>query len=168
MTEPKPPQPNEGPAAAPPDATLQMSAGAPTDPGRTVRMEAPPVLEPPVAASARAGSGSRRLWLIGGAVVLAGLGLAAYLFLPGEAPARTAAVPAPASESVPPGVQVYLDQARAGDAHAMRMLGVMYYYGLNVPQNREKGIEWYRRAAEKGSDAAREDLAKLQQTGAAK
>jgi TPR repeat protein len=36
----------------------------------------------------------------------------------------------------------------------MRMLGVMYYYGLNVPQDREKGLYWYRQAAAKGSDVA--------------
>jgi len=44
----------------------------------------------------------------------------------------------------------------------MRMLGVMYYYGLNVPQDREKGLQWYRKAAEKGSDAARLELAKIE------
>jgi hypothetical protein len=57
---------------------------------------------------------------------------------------------------------VYLEQAKAGDAHAMRMLGVMYYYGLNVPQDREKGLYWYRKAAERGSDAARIELEKLE------
>lgn len=67
----------------------------------------------------------------------------------------------------PDAIRAYLDQARDGDVHAMRMLGVMYYYGLNVPQDREKGLHWYRQAAEKGSDAAREDLARLQ-VGAAK
>lgn len=73
---------------------------------------------------------------------------------------------APAVEA-PDAIRAYLDQAQAGDVHAMRMLGVMYYYGLNVPQDREKGLRWYRQAAEKGSDAAREDLSRLQ-VGAAK
>lgn len=68
---------------------------------------------------------------------------------------------APGSEA-PDALRAYLDQAKAGDVHAMRMLGVMYYYGLNVPQDREKGLHWYRQAAEKGSDAAREELTRLQ------
>jgi len=45
------------------------------------------------------------------------------------------------------------------------MLGVMYYYGLNVPQDREKGLYWYRKAAEKGSDVARGELNKLEAAG---
>lgn len=65
-------------------------------------------------------------------------------------------------ESGASATEVYLQQAKAGDAHAMRMLGVMYYYGLNVPQDREKGLQWYRKAAEKGSDAARLELAKIE------
>jgi Sel1 repeat len=69
---------------------------------------------------------------------------------------------AEAPQAVPPAVEVYLEQAKNGDAHAMRMLGVMYYYGLNVPQDREKGLQWYRQAAEKGSDAARSELEKLE------
>ncbi len=67
-----------------------------------------------------------------------------------------------AAEAAPPATEVYLQQAKAGDAHAMRLLGVMYYYGLNVPQDREKGLYWYRKAAEKGSDAARLELAKIE------
>lgn len=62
----------------------------------------------------------------------------------------------------PDAIRAYLDQAEAGDVHAMRMLGVMYYYGLNVQQDQEKGLHWYRQAAEKGSDAARKDLSRLQ------
>ncbi len=72
---------------------------------------------------------------------------------------------APRSEPAPVGAEVYFAQARAGDAHAMRMLGVMYYYGLNVPQDREKGLYWYRKAAEKGSDVARGELNKLEAAG---
>jgi hypothetical protein len=101
---------------------------------------------------------------------LAVLGGAAYLWF-GRAPASQpppflveAAAPesAPRTESVPKEVQVYLDQAKAGDARAMRMLGAMYYNGLNVPRDREKGIHWYRMAAEKGSDAARKELGNLE------
>jgi hypothetical protein len=62
----------------------------------------------------------------------------------------------------PPGVQVYMEQAKAGDVHAMRMLGAYYYNGLNVPQDREKGLYWYRKAAEKGSDAAKSELKQIE------
>lgn len=65
-------------------------------------------------------------------------------------------------EKIPPEVQVYLDQAKAGDTHAMRMLGAMYLQGLNVPKDREKGLYWYRKAAEKGSDAARTELRQIE------
>jgi len=65
-------------------------------------------------------------------------------------------------EPVPPAAQAYVEQAKAGDTHAMRMLGVMYLNGLNVPKDREKGLYWYRQAAEKGSDAARAELSKIE------
>lgn len=92
------------------------------------------------------------------------LAAAAYLvFSRGPAPLQTAGIPLPAgSGPAPAGAEAYLEQAKAGDAHAMRMLGVMYYYGLNVPQDREKGLYWYRKAVEKGSDAARSELSKIE------
>jgi hypothetical protein len=65
-------------------------------------------------------------------------------------------------ESVPASVQLYLEQAKSGDTHAMRMLGAYYYNGLNVPRDREKGLYWYRKAAEKGSDAARAELNQIE------
>jgi TPR repeat protein len=43
----------------------------------------------------------------------------------------------------------------------MRMLGVLYYNGLSVPQNRAKGLEWYRKAAAAGSKTAQEELGQL-------
>lgn len=93
---------------------------------------------------------------------LALLGAAIYfLFSRGTTVPSPAAPASPVAEVDPPGAQAYLEQAKAGDANAMRMLGVMYYYGLNVPQDREKGLGWYRKAAEKGSEAARAELAKL-------
>lgn len=99
-----------------------------------------------------------------GALVV--LGAAGYLAF---SRGRTRQSPPPpvaaAPDAVPPGAQAYMEQAKAGDAHAMRMLGVMYYYGLNVPQDREKGLYWYRKAAEKGSAAAQAELAKLETAG---
>jgi len=67
-----------------------------------------------------------------------------------------------ATASLPPDVQAYLEQAKAGDTHAMRMLGAMYLQGLNVPKDREKGLYWYRKAAEMGSDAARSELNQIE------
>jgi TPR repeat protein len=98
-----------------------------------------------------------------GAVVV--LGVVAYLVFPKgpalqQPPSSLAA--SPQSVSSTSGAQIYLEQAKAGDAHAMRMLGVMHYYGLNVPQDREKGLYWYRKAAERGSDAARSELSKIE------
>jgi len=70
--------------------------------------------------------------------------------------------PIGASGSLPPDVQAYLEQAKAGDTHAMRMLGAMHLQGLNVPKDREKGLYWYRKAAEMGSDAARSELNQIE------
>ena len=98
-----------------------------------------------------------------GALVV--LGAASYLVFsrkPVAQPSSRPVAEAPTMDAVPPAVQGYLDQAKAGDAHAMRMLGVMYDYGLDVPQDREKGLHWYRQAAEKGSDAARTELQRLE------
>ncbi len=92
------------------------------------------------------------------------IGLAAYFLLAsGQATSPVSETPvAAASPAIPEAVAVYLGRAQAGDAHAMRMLGVMYYYGLNVPQDRQKGLDWYRKAAAHGSEAARDELKKLE------
>jgi len=63
---------------------------------------------------------------------------------------------------IPPALRGYYDKAQKGDAAAMRTLGVMYYNGLNAPQNREEGLRWYRKAAEAGSKAAKKDLLALE------
>lgn len=110
-------------------------------------------------------------WPLGlGALVV--LGAAAFLvFSKGPAPPTARATAAPgvgnpeptgATTSLPPDVQAYLEQAKAGDTHAMRMLGAMYLQGLNVPKDREKGLYWYRKAAEMGSDAARTELNQIE------
>jgi len=110
-------------------------------------------------------------WPMGlGALVV--LGAAAFLvFSKGPMPPSTRPTaasgagnpePTAASGSLPPDVQAYLEQAKAGDTHAMRMLGAMYLQGLNVPRDREKGLYWYRKAAEMGSDAARSELNQIE------
>jgi TPR repeat protein len=74
----------------------------------------------------------------------------------------TPAAPPSTAKSAPDAAQPYLDKAKAGDVYAMRMLGVMYLQGLNVPRDREKGLYWYRKAAENGSAAARAELSKIE------
>ena len=62
---------------------------------------------------------------------------------------------------VPPTLRPYYTSAMAGDAGAMRMLGTMYYNGLNVPRDTKEGIRWFRKAAAAGSVAAKKDLEQL-------
>lgn len=102
-----------------------------------------------------------------GAAVLA-VGGFAFAWLGGafqKKPAETVPPSSPAPSApeveVPPALRAYLRDAQNGDAKAMRMLGVMYYNGLNCPQNREEGRKWFTKAAEAGSDAARKDLEQL-------
>lgn len=44
--------------------------------------------------------------------------------------------------------------ARGGDARAQTVLGFMYATGRGVPQNFERAVDWYRRAAEQGDPTA--------------
>jgi TPR repeat protein len=114
-----------------------------------------------ISSPAAQGMGWKMPLLMGLLVIV---GASSYLVLFRGQASKVAMAPAKDTqpEAVPEAAKLYHDQAVAGDAHAMRMLGVMYYYGLNVPQNREKGLFWYRKAAEKGSDAARDELRKLE------
>jgi len=66
------------------------------------------------------------------------------------------------SAETPAALRPYLEKAREGDAKSMHMLAVMYYNGLNVRQNREEGLKWYRKAAEAGSNAARKELKQIE------
>lgn len=174
MTEPlQPPQPEgEAPLPVASDATLQLPVGGSAEAEATTRLVVPPVVVPPGLPMAPPLSlGGERIrsrmgWALGAAMLL--LAAVAVIFYLRSQPAPARSTPIAAQEPVPPGVQVYVDRANAGDPRAMRMLGVMYYYGLNVRQDRAKGLAWYRRAAEQGDPAAREDLAKLQPTGDAK
>jgi uncharacterized protein len=44
--------------------------------------------------------------------------------------------------------------ARLGDAHAQTVLGFMYATGRGLPQNFERAVDWYSRAAEQGDPTA--------------
>ena len=66
---------------------------------------------------------------------------------------------------VPAGMQGTLAQAKAGDSKAMHMLGVSFYYGLNVPPNKTEGLRWMRKAAEAGNEKAKSDLRQMESEG---
>ena len=114
-------------------------------------------------------------WKLPAALVgLIALGVVVFLILSRlPVPPPSAATPSPrpavvvphAGEALPASVQAYVDKAQAGDVNAMRMLGAMYYNGLDVPRDPVKGLAWYRKAAEQGSIAARAELDKLEQSG---
>ncbi|MDR3671001.1 MAG: SEL1-like repeat protein [Holophaga sp.] len=110
-------------------------------------------------------SRSRRLrnW-IGGIVavlILAGAALSYLRDRPAAVPGTETLGGFHAAKTIPPTLRPYYDRAMAGDASAMRMLGTMYYNGLNVPQDPKEGIRWYRKAAAAGSVAAGKDLEQL-------
>ena len=52
-------------------------------------------------------------------------------------------------------------RAAAGDAEAQFNLGANYWYGLGVEQNYEEAVKWWRLAAEKGNEDAKEALEKF-------
>ena len=148
----------ESPAAGSSQPVLESQAAGSSE----------PVLESPTAGSSepvlasaaagRAGSRALRSWIGGGVAVLLLAGAAAsYLRGPGSA----GDLAGHAAPDIPPSLRPYYDRAQDGDASAMRMLGTMYYNGLNVPQDTREGIRWYRKAAAAGSVAAAKDLEQL-------
>jgi len=101
-------------------------------------------------------------WVAAGVIAVALIAAGAFFLYRGPRAAEPALASANSPEKeVPPALRQYYEQARTGDARAMRMLGTLYYNGLNVPQDRDEGIRWYRKAAAAGSVAARKDLEQL-------
>ncbi len=165
-------------------STLRLPLGMP-EPGLNEtqrlalpRMDEPTVFlqtaEPPAAATGQTlkptpGPGAARRKPFGWKLPLA-LGLLVVLgavaFLTYTRNPRSALTPQPtpvsAGEPAPPAVQALLESAKAGDVHSMHLLGLMYYNGLNIPRDREKGLYWLRKAAEKGSEAARAELGQIE------
>jgi TPR repeat protein len=107
---------------------------------------------------------SRFLMFFIGLLAVLVLGAALGLFFLGNGPRLPGSLQdggtSPERE-VPPALRPYYDRAGTGDASAMRMLGTMYYNGLNVRKDTKEGIRWYRKAAAAGSVAARKDLEQL-------
>jgi TPR repeat protein len=86
-----------------------------------------------------------------------------WLGRPSEpAPALAAKVAPVALEALPPEVRAKIREADQGDVQAMHHLAIWYYYGINVPKDRDRGLEWYRKAVAGGSDAARQELAQIE------
>ncbi len=161
---------------------LPALAGNPDQAGTVPRVpgDVPPIrlqkLDLPAEAEGRTQKGELRSsgskgsgWKLSiGLGTLVVLGVVAYVLISRRpvsqpvAPATRGTTIPGGPEQVPPSAKVYFEQAQAGDAHAMRMLGAMYYYGLNVPADRDRGLYWYRKAAEKGSDTARAELSKIE------
>lgn len=129
-------------------------------PGKEIRPVKTADIPPSLLPGRPVPGGSKLPWLLGGAaVLLLGGGTAAWFLWPRLASiARKPAEPALVQETIPPELRPYLAQAQGGDAKAMHMIAVMYWNGLNVRQDRIKGLEWYRKAAAAGSTAAQEAL----------
>ena len=59
--------------------------------------------------------------------------------------------PAFAQDEPPQATEELLrEAAEQGDALAQAALGIMYYYGLEVPQDYAEAARWYRMAADQG------------------
>jgi uncharacterized protein len=48
--------------------------------------------------------------------------------------------------------------AAEGDAHAQSVLGLLYYSGEGVPQDKAEAVKWFRRAADQGDAQAQYNL----------
>ncbi|MBI3132814.1 MAG: SEL1-like repeat protein [Acidobacteria bacterium] len=150
-----------------PLATVSLKAGMPQDPYGTVRItnasNSLAGLDLPGASPV-----ARRSWLpwvIGGlaaAAVTAGVWIWSTRSTGPTQEVVTLPSPPAAMETLTPEVRALVKEADGGNVHAMRTLALWYYYGLNVSKDREKGLEWYRKAAAAGSSAARQELAQIE------
>ena len=158
------PSPSEPPQVPPidPHATVALKAGVPKEALSTVKI--PQGLDlPGVPAPARR---SWWPWAVGG-LVAAGLVVAVWVWNARTpvTPQEVVALPSPPaepSEVQSPEVRAMLKEAEGGNVRAMHTLALWHYYGLNVPKDRDKGLQWYRRAAAAGSAAAKQELAQIE------
>ncbi len=174
-TRPAESRPVVAPPSVPGYPDRQVSAPTPqpkfqTHPTAMPERPASPVYHPMAAPATPAASASK-LWIPAAIVVLilviggiyfaffrSSLKIASPL---GNAPAQTAEPSLP----VPASMQGTLAQAKAGDSKAMHMLGVSFYYGLNVPQNKAEGLRWMRKAGDAGNEKAKSDLKQMEAEG---
>lgn len=150
--------------------SLRARAAEPAEPLPSLRgLELRPLSEATAAFPAPApdakGRGLRTLGLWAACLVVAG-GLVTWVMLrpraAGAVGSPTASAPVAASRvGLPEDLQMQMAAADRGDVHAMRYLGACYTYGLGVPKDSAKGIEWYRKAAASGDSAAQRDLSNM-------
>ena len=138
-------------------------------PGTSSMAKSTPALAPATPKNPPRGSWKMRLGVVILALHLITGAAIWYLwpkFRPQPEEARSAAtldsVPA-APEAVPSELRSYLEQAKGGDAKAMHLLALMYWNGLNVQQDRVKGLDWYRKSAAAGDKAAQKELSVIDQ-----
>lgn len=106
---------------------------------------------------------SRGKWLVLGACLLVLAGAGTYWALrPAPPQDPMAAAEADLAGAAPPELRPYLDQAAKGDGKAMHMIALMYWNGLNVKQDRVKGLAWYRKAVAAGDQAAQQELSVIE------
>lgn len=58
-------------------------------------------------------------------------------------------------------VEAWRQKAEHGDALAQNVMGMAYTYGLEVPQNHQMSLMWFRRAAEQGHPDAQFNLVRI-------
>lgn len=100
--------------------------------------------------------GGRMAWAAAGLAVACGVALGLWALLPLSS--------RPSSPSVPSEIAVLKARAERGDVAAMRLLGLHYAYGLQVPADPAEAVRWLDRAAQAGSGSARQELAALRRT----
>ncbi len=158
---PEPTSPSEPPPIDP-LATVALKGGVPKEAYATVKAEAG--LDLPGMSKT-----SRRGWIpwVAGGFVAAGVVAGVWVWN-ARSPVTAQEVvtlptpPSEAPEVLSPEVRAMLREAEGGNVRAMHTLALWHYYGLNVPKDRDKGLQWYRRAAAAGSAAARQELAQIE------
>lgn len=68
-------------------------------------------------------------------------------------------------KNYPKAMSLFLQSANAHNVKAMVYLGYMYENGYGVKQDKNKGIEWYSKAADRGYDIAQHNIANMYYQG---
>ena len=72
---------------------------------------------------------------------------------------------APVQAQTPEETDALRARAEAGDAEAQNLLGIMYDYGLSVPQDDAEAARWFRLAADQGHAESQYELGGRYWTG---
>ncbi|AJG24351.1 hypothetical protein RR42_s2770 [Cupriavidus basilensis] len=52
----------------------------------------------------------------------------------------------------------YMKAANLGDAFSQNEIGTFYWHGITVPRDKALAIQWFRKSAQQGNDAAKRNL----------